>query len=178
MKVENIAVYVSLSNTVAMTVKKQWMYRHVHTPQILKKVLNICMGCLYHHSWLLLLNELSCLDKAISVLPYPRWSAHLISAITLHHLCFLYCRSVMYRNIECCTVVPKWFFSQLNMCCRLCLGGGRLVWGGHGAAKPIAVWIESTEYGEYLQCYKHNATHGVNSCCLVINLFVLWCFCT
>jgi len=86
-KVENIAVYVSLSNTVALTVKKQWMYRHVHTPQISKKVLSTSMGCLYHHSWLLPLNELSCPDKAISVLPYSPWSAHLISTITIHLLC-------------------------------------------------------------------------------------------
>jgi hypothetical protein len=92
-KSENIAVYVSLSNTVALTVKKQWMYRHVHISQILKKVLRTSMGCLYHHSWLLPLNELSCPDKAISVLPYSPWSAHLISAITVHQLCFLYCRS-------------------------------------------------------------------------------------
>ena len=133
-KFENIAVYVSLSNTVDLTVKKQWMYRRVHIPQILKKVLSTSMGCLYHHSWLLPLIELSCPDKAISVLPYSPWSAHLISAITIHQLCFLYCRSVMYRNMECCTMVSKWFFLQLNMCCRLCLGGGRLVWGGHGAA--------------------------------------------
>jgi len=133
-KVENTAVYASLSNIVVLTLKKQWMYRHGHTPQILKKQLSTSMGCLYHRSWLLPLNELSCPDKATSVLPYSPWSAHLISAVTIHQLCFLYCGSVMYRNMECCTVVPKWLFLQLNMCCRFCLGGRRLVWGGHGAA--------------------------------------------
>jgi hypothetical protein len=86
-KAENIAVYVSLSNTVAFTVKKQWMYRRVHTPRISKKVLSTSMGGLCHHSWLLPLNELSYPDKAISVLPYSSWSAHLISAITIHLLC-------------------------------------------------------------------------------------------
>lgn len=26
----------------------------------------------------------------------------------------LYCGSVMYKNMECCTMVPKWLFLQLN----------------------------------------------------------------
>jgi hypothetical protein len=115
----------------------------------------------------------------LSLIPPEVLNLYLLSLFI--NYVFLFCRFVMYRNMECCTMLPKWFFSQMNMCCRLCLGGGRLVWGGHGAAQPIAIWIESTEYGEYLQCYKCNATqcwHGVNSCCLVINLFVLWCFST